>query len=79
MGCAKVIDRAHQEHALMQRHGVAGQRPATARQRREAFPERRVQPLDMALYQHSCHEVQSGYTYCISRHNFFGGKQLRVL
>src|SRR5215813_578780 len=42
---AKVIDRPHQEHALVQRQGVAGQRPAPARQRREAFPERRVEPL----------------------------------
>jgi hypothetical protein len=29
----------------VQRQGVACQRPATACQRREAFPERRVQPL----------------------------------
>ena len=42
---AKVIDRPHQEHALVQRQGVAGQCPAPARQRREAFPERRVEPV----------------------------------
>jgi hypothetical protein len=42
---AKVIDRAHQEHPLVQRQGVAGQRPATTRQRREALPECRVQPV----------------------------------
>jgi len=45
MGCAKVLDRAHHEHALVQRQGMAGQRPAPARQRREVFPERRVQPF----------------------------------
>src|SRR5215813_9515705 len=44
---AKVIDRAHQEHALVQGQGLACQRPAPTRQRREAFPERRVQPLDV--------------------------------
>src|SRR5262249_61236335 len=44
---AKVIDRAHQEHPLVQGQGLACQRPAPARQRREAFPERRVQPLDV--------------------------------
>src|SRR5215813_13163379 len=47
MWCAKVIGRAHQEHARVQRHGVAGQCPATARQRREACPECRVQPFDV--------------------------------
>ena len=49
---AKVIDRAHQEHALVQRHGMAGQRPATARQRSEAFPECRVQPLNVRGVDH---------------------------
>jgi len=44
---AKVLDRAHQEHARVQRPGLACQRPAPTRQRREAFPERRVQPLDI--------------------------------
>jgi hypothetical protein len=38
----KVIDRPHQEHPLVQRQGVACQRPAPARQRREAFPKRWV-------------------------------------
>jgi hypothetical protein len=42
---AKVIHRADQEHALMQRQGLACQRPAPTRQRRQAFPERRVEPL----------------------------------
>ena len=42
---AKVRDRAHQAHPLGQRQGGAGQRPAPARQWREAFPERRIQPL----------------------------------
>src|SRR4029453_16880701 len=31
---------------------VAGQRPATARQRREVFPERRVQPFDVRRIDH---------------------------
>ena len=44
---AKVIDRAHQEHALVQGQGLACQRPAPTRQRREAFPERRVQSLNV--------------------------------
>jgi hypothetical protein len=43
----KVIDRAHQEHPLVPCQGLACQRPAPTRQRREAFPERRVQPLDV--------------------------------
>ena len=41
----KIIYRAHQEHPLVQRQGVACQRPAPARQRREPFPERRIQPV----------------------------------
>ena len=49
---AKVIDRAHQEHPLVQRQGVACQRPAPARQRREAFPERRVQSLNVGGIDH---------------------------
>ena len=44
---AKVVDRAHHEHPLVQGQGLTGQRPAPTRQRREAFPERRVQPLDI--------------------------------
>src|SRR5439155_19510092 len=44
--CAKVIDRAEQVHAMLQRQCVACERPATARQRCEAFPERRVEPLN---------------------------------
>src|SRR5215471_7856860 len=39
MGCAKIIDRAHQEHPLVQRQGLAGQCPAPARQRCEVFTE----------------------------------------
>ena len=42
---AKVIHRADQEHPLVQRHGMADQRPAPARQRREAFPKRGVHPV----------------------------------
>ena len=41
----KVIDCAHHEHPLVQGLGLACQRPAPARQRREAFPERRVQSV----------------------------------
>jgi hypothetical protein len=37
----------------MQRQGLACQRPATARQRREVFPERRVQPLNVGCIDHS--------------------------
>src|SRR5215471_21502710 len=43
----KVIDRAHHEHPLVQGQGLTGQRPAPARQWREAFPERRVEPFDV--------------------------------
>src|SRR5206468_3629975 len=50
---AKVIDRAHQEHPLVQRQGVACQRPAPARQWREACPERRVQSLNVGCIDHS--------------------------
>src|SRR5215475_5146491 len=49
---AKVIDRADQEHALVQRPGVTRQRPTTARQRREAFSECRVQPFDVRGVDH---------------------------
>src|SRR5215510_822577 len=49
---AKVIDCAHQEHALMQRQGVACQRTATPRQWREVCPERRVQPLNIGRIDH---------------------------
>jgi len=52
MGGAKVIDRAHQEHTLVQRQGVTCQRPATPRQWREVFPERRVQPLNVRRIDH---------------------------
>ena len=49
---AKVIDRADHEHALVQRQGVARQGPAPARQRREVFPEGRVQPFDVRGVDH---------------------------
>jgi hypothetical protein len=45
MRCAKGIDRAHHEYPLGQCQGVACPRPAPVCQWREAFPERRVQPL----------------------------------
>jgi len=41
----KVRDRAHQKHPLVQCQSLAGQRPAPTRQWREAFPERRVEPV----------------------------------
>src|SRR6516164_4913161 len=44
---AKVIHRADQEHPLVQRQGIACQRPAPARQRGEAFSKRRVEPLNV--------------------------------
>lgn len=43
----KVRDRAHQEHPLVQCQGLACQCTAPTRQRREAFPERRVQWLNV--------------------------------
>ena len=49
---AKVRDRAYQEHALVQRQGVASQRPTTARQWREVFSECRVQPFDVRGVDH---------------------------
>ena len=52
MRYAKVIDRAHQEHPLVQRQGVAGQCPAPARQRREVFPKRCVEPLNVGCIDH---------------------------
>jgi hypothetical protein len=50
---AKVIDRTHQEHPFVQRQGLAGQRPATTHQWREAFPERRVQSLNVRGIDHA--------------------------
>jgi hypothetical protein len=53
MRCAQVIDSAHHEHPLVQRQGLTGQRPAPARQRREAFPKRGVQPLNVGRIDHA--------------------------
>jgi hypothetical protein len=50
---AKVIDRAHQEHPLVQRQGLACQGPATACQWRKAFPKRRVEPLNVRRVDHA--------------------------
>src|SRR5262252_4256707 len=50
---AKVIDCAYQEHPLVQRQSVTGQCPATARQRCEVFPKRRVEPLNVGRIDHS--------------------------
>src|SRR4029453_11983666 len=48
----QIIDGADQEHPLVQRQGVTCQRPAAARQRREAFPERRVESLNVRRLDH---------------------------
>src|SRR5690242_3180321 len=45
--CAEIINRTDQIHTMLQRQRVARQRSATACQRREALPERRVQPLNI--------------------------------
>jgi len=42
---AKMIDRPDERHAMVQRQCAARQRPATARQRRQAFPKRRGEPV----------------------------------
>ena len=52
MRCAKAKDRAHHDHPLMQCQGLACQRPAPARQRREALPKRRVEPLHVRRIDH---------------------------
>src|SRR5215831_2932047 len=49
---AKVIDRTDQVHPVLQRQGLAGQRPAPARQRCEAFPKRCVEPLNVCCIDH---------------------------
>ena len=49
----KIIDCTDQVHPVLQCQGVAGQRPAAARQRCEAFPERRIQPFDVCCVDHS--------------------------
>src|SRR5256885_4178301 len=48
----KVIDRAYQEHPLVQRQSLACQCPATTRQGSETFPERRVEPFDIRRVDH---------------------------
>lgn len=49
---AKVIDRAHPEHPLVPRQGLACQRPTAACQWCEAFPTRRVEPLNVRCIAH---------------------------
>src|SRR5215510_5023099 len=49
---AKVIDGADQVHPMAQRQCMACQRPAAPGQRREAFAECRVQPLDVGRINH---------------------------
>ena len=50
---AKIIDRADQIHAMLQCQRAPRQRPASARQRRQPLPERRVQPLDIRRVDHA--------------------------
>jgi hypothetical protein len=45
MRWTEVIDSTNQIHAMLQRQCTTCQRPAPARQRGEAFTERRMQPL----------------------------------
>jgi len=42
---AEVIDSADQVHAMLQGQCAARQRPSSARQRRQAFAEGRVEPV----------------------------------
>src|SRR5438093_3426494 len=49
---AKVIDRAYQEHPLVQRQGLACQCPAPTRQGSETCTERRVEPFDVRRVDH---------------------------
>ena len=49
---AKVIDRPHQEHPLVQSQCLTGQSPATTSQRRETFTEGRVESLDVSGIDH---------------------------
>ena len=49
---AKVIDRAYHKHPCVQCQGVACQCPAPTRERREAFPKRRVEPLNVRRIDH---------------------------
>src|SRR5215813_7771287 len=49
---AKIIDRPHQEHPLVQRQGLACQRPATTSQGSKPFTERRVEPFDVRRVDH---------------------------
>ncbi len=50
---AKVLYRAYHKHPRVQCQGVACQCPAPARQRREVFPKRRVQPLNVRRIDHA--------------------------
>jgi len=45
---ATVIDRTHPDHPLVQRQGLAGQRPAPTRQWGEPFSARRIEPVTVA-------------------------------
>jgi len=49
---AKVRDCADQEHPRVQSQGLACQRLASTRQRREAFPKCRVEPLNVRGVDH---------------------------
>src|SRR5262245_6084945 len=49
---AKIIDRPHHEHPLVQCQGLACQRPATTSQGSKPFTERRVEPFDVRRVDH---------------------------
>ena len=49
----EVIDRADQIHPVLQGQQAAGQCPASAGQRRQAFPECGVQPLKVGSIDHA--------------------------
>src|SRR4051795_7355456 len=49
---AKLIDRPHHEHPLVQCQGLACQRPAPTRQGSKPFTERRVEPFDVCRVDH---------------------------
>src|SRR5262252_3789649 len=48
----KIIDRPHEGHPVLQRHGATCQRPAAACQGGQPFSERRIQPFDGGRVDH---------------------------
>src|SRR5438270_2563833 len=49
---AKILDRPHHAHPLVQWQGLACQRPAPTRQGSKPFTERRVEPFDVGRVDH---------------------------